>query len=450
MQKNRSLYILNLSEESDSGVAREFHKALSSSYIAKVINSLELFPVGEKILLLYAPKNVESLVSILHRKNQLYKEAACLLVLKEENYELLKSGLRMGVMDVLETPLQQSELVRTIGKVDLLDYQKTHDQGLGEIPINQLFELFSAPIRPTDESDLFEYLKDYMQGFGQVENFSLFTYKDELEIESGGGEFDFTTLEAEIVSLLPEEKEIGHYHVYSQQGKTYLLFPIPYFVECETWAVMSLHEDISKRIMNDYFISFLHSLEFMQLTRKKAIDYHQMANTDEVTGLFNQRKLSADLEEQIKLHADSLDTFSLMFIDVDHFKVVNDRWGHIVGSEMLGLMGDAIKKILRGGDFVYRYGGDEFVVIMPKVRSGEVYHIATRVLNSIKNMEFDVGDGQKHRLTVSIGIAEYPTDAKSAKEIIQFADEMMYLSKKSGRGRVFHVSEVDDADAGSK
>jgi diguanylate cyclase (GGDEF)-like protein len=156
------------------------------------------------------------------------------------------------------------------------------------------------------------------------------------------------------------------------------------------------------------------------------------------------------LEEAIAIHEKQHETFSIMFIDVDHFKSVNDNYGHVIGSKLLQDIGEVLSLILRASDHIYRYGGDEFVVIMPTVAIATVHEIAKRVLYKIKNKEFDIGNGEKYKLSVSVGLAEYPTDAKSALEIIKFADEMMYMSKRSGRGKVFHVNEVEDVDASSE
>ncbi len=139
-----------------------------------------------------------------------------------------------------------------------------------------------------------------------------------------------------------------------------------------------------------------------------------------------------------------------MFIDVDHFKSVNDNYGHVVGSKLLQDIGEVLSLILRASDHIYRYGGDEFVVIMPTVDIKTVHDIASRVLAKIKHKSFQIDNGETYKLSVSIGIAEYPTDAKSAIEIIRFADEMMYMSKRSGRGKVFHVKEVENVDASTE
>src|SRR5690606_25619014 len=133
-----------------------------------------------------------------------------------------------------------------------------------------------------------------------------------------------------------------------------------------------------------------------------------------------------------------------------HFKQVNDNFGHVIGSQMLIEIGEELRKTLRATDKIYRYGGDEFVVIMPQVSSQTVHAVAVRILNSVKGKTFNIGKAKDYKLSLSIGIAEYPTDAKTSRDIIEFADEMMYISKKSGRGKVFHVREVRNDATGTE
>jgi diguanylate cyclase (GGDEF)-like protein len=105
-------------------------------------------------------------------------------------------------------------------------------------------------------------------------------------------------------------------------------------------------------------------------------------------------------------------------------------------------MAAVLKTQLRSSDLVYRYGGDEFIVLLPKSNIEESKKIALRISDAVKAAEFNIDKDKKYRLSLSVGIAEFPSDADSAKSIIEFADKMMYMSKKSGRGKVFHVTEV--------
>ena len=121
---------------------------------------------------------------------------------------------------------------------------------------------------------------------------------------------------------------------------------------------------------------------------------------------------------------------------------MNDQFGHVVGSQLLVDMAAVLKTQLRASDLVYRYGGDEFIVLLPKSNVEESKKIAVRISEVVKAAEFVINHEQKYRLSLSIGISEFPSDADSAKSIIEFADKMMYMSKKSGRGKVFHITEV--------
>ncbi|MBD67029.1 MAG: hypothetical protein CME62_17640 [Halobacteriovoraceae bacterium] len=208
--------------------------------------------------------------------------------------------------------------------------------------------------------------------------------------------------------------------------------------------------DHQNETLNSIFISFIKSYAKLRAEKEKVSGLEILALTDDVTGLFNQRKLTEDLKTAVDIHQKEHKTFSIMFIDVDHFKNVNDNYGHIIGSQLLKDMGVLLKNILRETDHIYRYGGDEFVIIMPNISIEIVHRVASRVLKQLKAHEFKIDNGEIYNMSISIGIAEYPTDANTAKEIIRFADEMMYKSKKSGRGRVFHVNEVAHVDVDSK
>ncbi len=165
--------------------------------------------------------------------------------------------------------------------------------------------------------------------------------------------------------------------------------------------------------------------------------------TDEVTGLYNQRKLIEDLELYIGRYQNNHEGFSLLFVDIDYFKNVNDQYGHVIGSQLLVDMAQVLKQQLRSSDLVYRYGGDEFIVLLPRSTVEETRKIALRISEAVKAADFTIlKTDQKYKLSLSIGVAQFPHDATSVKGIIDFADKMMYMSKKSGRGKVFHINEV--------
>lgn len=171
----------------------------------------------------------------------------------------------------------------------------------------------------------------------------------------------------------------------------------------------------------------------------------ELIHIDDVTGLYNQRKLYKDLASLVEKYQQEKDPFSVLFIDIDHFKKVNDNYGHLVGTKLLENVARDVKSLLRDSDISYRYGGDEFVIILVNSdgESGKI--VGQRILNKIKSSEYaiDIRDEQTSiKLSVSIGVAEFPTDAKNPEEVLAIADRMMYEAKESGRGLVFNTQDV--------
>jgi diguanylate cyclase (GGDEF)-like protein len=176
-------------------------------------------------------------------------------------------------------------------------------------------------------------------------------------------------------------------------------------------------------------------------------NYKELIFKDDVTDLFNQRKLDIDLEDSIRRYEMNKETFFVFFIDLDKFKQVNDGHGHLVGTSLLNQVGEVIKEEFRDSDFVYRYGGDEFVVIVRDVKGEMANKIANRLLESIKSHDFiaydDIDDKEhKFQISASIGIAGFPFDATSKKEILSLADRMMYEAKEAGRGTVCQAKNI--------
>ncbi len=195
---------------------------------------------------------------------------------------------------------------------------------------------------------------------------------------------------------------------------------------------------------SDYFFRVLRNVfEQNEISTINKL-YATLSVTDDVTGLYNQRKLSQDLDHFINRCERYKEEFSVVFIDIDHFKNVNDEFGHIIGSRLLIEVANEIRKVVRDTDTVYRYGGDEFVVIFPNSPFAKSYEIASRVLTKIKETIFLADEGKSHHLSVSMGVAHFPTDAKTKDDIINMADRMMYSAKKSGRGKICTVSEIFD------
>jgi diguanylate cyclase (GGDEF)-like protein len=165
---------------------------------------------------------------------------------------------------------------------------------------------------------------------------------------------------------------------------------------------------------------------------------------DEVTGLYNYRYLDVALDAEIKRHQRFHLPFSLLFIDLDNFKQVNDIHGHLTGSSVLQQAGEQIKAAVRDVDSVIRYGGDEFVVVLLGANSRQAWMAAERVRGRVDASRFNVdGKDVKVHITTSIGVACCPEHARDKSTIIRLADETMYAAKKGGKNRVIMVQGKD-------
>ncbi len=160
---------------------------------------------------------------------------------------------------------------------------------------------------------------------------------------------------------------------------------------------------------------------------------------DSLTDLYNQRFLTETLAKKIEEYKRYNTPFSVLFIDVDHFKRVNDSLGHLIGSGVLKELGDLLKRQIRNSDYAFRYGGDEFIILLSHTEGQDAVNVAERIRREVENFPFKQ-QGIQVRITVSIGLAFYPKHAQSAEEIIRIADEAMYYGKNKSRNIVYKAS----------
>ena len=163
---------------------------------------------------------------------------------------------------------------------------------------------------------------------------------------------------------------------------------------------------------------------------------HELTITDDCTTLYNARHMNLILDTEIYRSQRYSFEFSLIFIDLDHFKAVNDTHGHLVGSRLLGEIGSAVKGNCRLIDFAFRYGGDEFVILLPQTSKENAVRVAHRLLKLISETVWLKDSGLNIKITASIGVASFPTDSKTKVELLHMADEAMYSVKNTTRNRV--------------
>ncbi len=163
---------------------------------------------------------------------------------------------------------------------------------------------------------------------------------------------------------------------------------------------------------------------------------HELTITDDCTSLYNARHLNFMLDTEIYRSHRYAFEFSLIFIDLDHFKTVNDTYGHLMGSKLLSEIGTAIKDKCRLIDLAFRYGGDEFVVLLPQTSKENAMSVARRLHKLIRETPWLKEPALNVHITASVGVASYPSDSRTKAELLHLADEAMYLVKNTSRDSV--------------
>jgi len=165
----------------------------------------------------------------------------------------------------------------------------------------------------------------------------------------------------------------------------------------------------------------------------------ELSITDGLTGAYNYRYLRSALDKEIARAKRFRETFSIIMLDVDHLKEYNDVHGHLQGSEVLRRVSQVVSSTLRGVDVLAKYGGDEFVIILPHADRAGAGVLAERIRAAVEAAVFP-GEETGMKITSSMGIAQYPQDGESSRDLLESADSALYHAKRSGRNRVIPVA----------
>lgn len=390
---------------------------------------------------IFIQSNIQS-SKIVRELNQLklhFPQSKIVLISPKIDMGLALKALRTGLFDILPFPLDELHLEEFGERLKLVSAPTSAS---GPSPERAVLHLFVRPEHFESREELSSVLWHYLNYFLVLNDQKFFKTPTKLRLalkEMGLIKNDKQDHKLQRFLVDPYGLIFGINLSHSNK----LIFLLKLQGHEISLVTAENHSPFS---INDIFGPYLKNMIYSSLKRLHQKDekdqVEHLAMTDEVTGAYNQRKLLADLDHYIQVYQQERRPFNLLFIDIDYFKNVNDQFGHIVGSQLLIDMAAVLRQELRTTDLIYRYGGDEFIVLLPKANLEVAKRIALRISEAVKGKEFNIQGGLKYRLSLSIGLAEYPTDATDAKAIIDFADRMMYMSKKSGRGKVFHVTEV--------
>jgi diguanylate cyclase (GGDEF)-like protein len=189
--------------------------------------------------------------------------------------------------------------------------------------------------------------------------------------------------------------------------------------------------------MLDYFVNENHALK-----NPKVIEIHVYAETarqaaiDELTGLFNRRFFDAAIEREMKQAVRRERQFSLLILDIDNFKKVNDTHGHTTGDAVISALGKLLQRSIRSEDTACRIGGEEFAIILPETTVEGAEVVSEKIRKDFSKLKI-----ASTPLSVSGGVATYPTDAATTAEMIDRADQMLYFAKYSGKNRIIYYAQ---------
>jgi diguanylate cyclase (GGDEF)-like protein len=196
--------------------------------------------------------------------------------------------------------------------------------------------------------------------------------------------------------------------------------------------------------------SIRYALERNELLKK----IRDLAIRDPLTSLYNRRELHRFLDNEIIKSRRYNHSFSVLMIDVDHFKEINDRFGHRIGDEILQQVTQALVINSRGCDLSARYGGDEFTIVLPETSADQAWNSAERLRKVVEALSIQVINEnkllEKIPMTICIGVAEYPVDASTGDALIDKADQALYQAKQLGSNRVVQFHTKQENEQGSK
>lgn len=187
-----------------------------------------------------------------------------------------------------------------------------------------------------------------------------------------------------------------------------------------------------------------------EIDREYQQQIHRLITHDDLTGLLSSRSFFSELRREAARSRSDARNLCVLVMDVDHFKKVNDRYGHLTGSKTLEEIGQCIISIMRSGDAASRFGGEEFSAFLLDADLPQGLVAAERIRTVIQDTEFSVirqgKPAEKHRVTISIGVAAFPSDSSDPIELVEMADSALYRAKREGRNRVRAYRQISEEE----
>jgi len=326
--------------------------------------------------------------------------------------------------------------------------------------LEQTSMLYKSTLSMSSTLDFKEILNYYVNSLGEMDGFlklfivikffnehednedSLFSYKynktkkelvhyparkvEELFIKRLNKERKILTVDDPLsVGLYPESFKISNKNkaliiplYFQQENLGGVVFFTEGYVNIEQLELLSLH-----------FSMELHKSRLYEKIRR-------LSSIDSLTSVYLKEHFFSLFDDELSRHRAQNNEMALIMMDIDYFKEVNDKFGHLTGDIVIQEVANKIKKFSREEDLIGRFGGDEFLIMLPKSSREKARQISVRIKDAISNIIFNKGSKNEFRITVSIGVAMYPKCGKNREALLSFVDIALYKAKEKGRNRI--------------
>lgn len=367
-------------------------------------------------------------------------------------------ALRMGAADYLRKPIQGEELAYVVERT--LARRRLREENVRLRDELAAFEACRALAPCLESGEVYAVALDVLlRTLSRGRAFALF-HRSSISVSDGAAFRGFSEGEsARLRQILAVEKPVNldgltkieieargpvHEALVEAAAATGRILMVPiHGREAEAGAIFVLEDE--RRFDENELARARMVAGHAELALHNAERYHrakERAFLDDVTEIYNARYLLAATDHEIRRAERYGSELSVLFLDLDRFKLVNDRHGHLVGSRTLRQLARILTSCVRQVDTLARYGGDEFTILLPDTALVPALQVAERIRRTVEETGFEGGRGGALRLTLSVGVSSYPIHGRTREELLDQADKAMYRAKSLGRNRVCSASEL--------
>ena len=366
-------------------------------------------------------------LEVMKQIKEISPDTECIILTGHASQETAIEAVNLGAYSYVQKSYEMESLLLTIRRAcDKRNAERALRES--EEKYRQLVESISDIVYATNRNGIIEYISPSVEpltGYGTAEMigrpFVEFIYEE-----------DIPFIRNQIHKIISGHMGSSEYRILIKTGEIRWIRTSsrPVFEEGAFAGLRGVMTDITER------------KKMEEALEKSNKEYRELSLTDGLTKLYNSRHFCRQLESEIERANRYHHPLTLLMLDVDNFKNHNDSFGHLEGNSVLVHLAEVIRTSLRSSDSAYRYGGEEFMVILPETRGSEGMVVAERIREGFKDTPFHPAGGDAVHLTVSIGLAEYIHDGKPT-ELIERTDANMYRAKKGGKDRVFFTAGSD-------